>query len=162
MSMLLSLATAMSLSLVPDRLILTTGSRHINMNGFYHDFRFHPFREKNPGIGLVYENRAGGLDYTIGTYRGSYRQCATFAHVSKMFPVLGEGPWAIHAGPFIGIAHYGQDAQFIESRIGNSSFVGIAGLQFRSGPFFLTATPMPNAAGKPALLVGFGLSTPLN
>ena len=115
----------------PDRLSLLLGSAHLGGHGF---------DGRNPGLFATWDDRALGLDYSIGAYRNSYGR-ASLA-VTSALPVIEWGEGAVSL--FAGAALYPQDGRRFAAHVGD--VVPIGGVQIRHHNLFLQIMPSDGAA----------------
>ena len=115
----------------PDRLSLLLGSAHIGGDGF---------DGRNPGLFATWEDRALGLDYSIGAYRNSYGRGSIA--VTAALPVIKLTDGAVSL--FAGAALYPQDGRGFAVHVGD--VVPIGGVQIRHHNLFLQIMPSDGAA----------------
>lgn len=76
---------------IPERVSVPLISFHY---GDWGDEDKDSFNEFNPGLILTWENRALGLDYSLGAYRDSYSATTSYAGISYMWEIQSD----FHAG----------------------------------------------------------------
>lgn len=76
---------------LPDRVSIPTASFHY---GDWGDENSDDFNETNPGLILTWEERALGLNYSLGAYRDSYSDTTVYASASRMWAITPE----LHGG----------------------------------------------------------------
>ena len=140
---LLTLAFATPAIADPDRVSILLGSQHPGADVSYEQI--------NPGIFLTWEDRALGLDYSVGAYRNSYGRASVAA--TAALPVIDRGQF--QAAVFGGLALYPGDGDQFAVHAGD--VVPIAGIQARLGHGFVQIMP-----GNGMAVVAFGLTFPLN
>lgn len=140
-AVLLALATPAAAE--PDRLSILLGSAHPGATV--------KFEQVNPGVFLTWEDRALGLDYSLGIYRNSFGRASIAA--TAALPVADRGRFQLAL--FGGLALYpGNGADFA---VHTGDVVPIAGLQARLGRSFVQVMP-----GDGMAVAAFGLTFPLN
>lgn len=115
----------------PDRLSLLLGSAHIGGDGF---------DGRNPGVFATWEDRALGLDYSLGAYRNSYGRGSIAA--TAALPVIEWRDGAVAL--FAGAALYPSDGRRFRAHVGD--LVPIGGVQIRHRHLFLQIMPSDGAA----------------
>lgn len=130
----------------PDRISVLLGSSHLGAR--------HPFEEVNPGVFLTWEDRAFGLDYSLGVYRNSFGRMSVAG--TAALPVWERGK--TQAALFAGVALYPGDGWRFRAHAGD--WVPIAGLQIRHGNAF--AQIMPGDGRPVRAVVSFGLTFKLS
>ena len=115
----------------PDRLSLLIGSAHVGGVGF---------DGRNPGIFATWEDRALGLDYSLGAYRNSYGRASVVA--TAALPVIDWRDGALSV--FAGAAFYPGDGRRFAVHLGD--VVPIGGVQIRHHNMFLQIMPSDGAA----------------
>lgn len=128
----------------PDRLSILLGSHHVDTTLV--------FEESNPGVFLTWEDRALGLDWSLGVFRNSYGNTSVAA--TAALPLIRRPRF--QAAVFVGLATYGDEARNWPVRAGE--VVPIAGLQLRSGNSFVQILP---DRGNPDATITFGVTIPL-
>ena len=127
----------------PDRLSILLGSAHPGAD--------RAFEQVNPGVFMTWEDRALGMDYSVGAYRNSFGRASVAATVA--LPVIEQGRFQLAL--FGGLALYpGNGADFA---IHAGDVVPIAGLQARLGNGFVQVMP-----GDGMAVVAFGLTFPID
>ncbi|MDN5789225.1 hypothetical protein [Pseudorhodobacter sp.] len=126
----------------PDRLSILLSSRHVAATV--------PFKQANPGLFLTWENRAAGLDYSLGAYRNSYGRLSVAAIAA--LPIWKRDQTQISL--FAGVAHYPVDGRDYAVHAGD--FVPLAGVQFRHRNIF--AQVMPGDGNFTSGIISFGLT----
>lgn len=142
-ALILTLALAAPAHAGPDRVSILTGSRHIGTD--------YPFQEVNPGLFLTWEDRAFGLDYSLGAYRNSFGKLSVAA--TAALPLIDRDRFQIAL--FGGLAIYPGDGDKFLISAGDA--VPVAGLQARYGNGFVQIMP-----GDGMAIVAFGLTFPVN
>ncbi len=127
----------------PDRLSVLLGSQHPGAKRSYEQI--------NPGLFLTWEDRALGLDYSVGLFRNSYGRGSVAA--TAALPVIERGRF--QAALFGGLAVYPGNGDNFALHAGD--LVPIAGVQARLGPGFVQVMP-----GEDMAVVAFGMTLPLN
>lgn len=145
-------------NLSPDRISIPLASKHYGMDGYFKNGELRSFTEFNPGLLFTWEDRALGLDVTVGGYRNSHSNASAVAYLSRTWEVANTG---LHVGPFLGTAYYGNDTRFIDSRVTSNGFVLVGGLYARWGNVFLNVVPNPIDDNlRP--IVGIGITFPMH
>ena len=127
----------------PDRVSVLLGSAHPGAD--------RTFEQVNPGVFLTWEDRALGLDYSVGAYRNSYGRASIAA--TAALPVIDRGQFQLAL--FGGLALYpGNGADFA---VHAGDVVPIAGLQARLGHGFVQVMP-----GDGMAVAAFGLTFPID
>jgi hypothetical protein len=124
----------------PDRVSLMLGSHHVAASAV--------FEEVNPGIFLTWEDRAFGLDYTVGAFRNSFGRGAVAGLVA--WPVWQQGE--TQAALFAGVAHYPGDGR--RHRFHAGDFIPVAGLQIRHRNVFAQIMPSDGRTARAVVAVG--------
>lgn len=127
----------------PDRLSILLGAQHPGAE--------RSFEQSNPGIFFTWEDRALGLDYSIGAYRNSFGRASVAA--TAALPVIERGQF--QASVFAGLALYPGNGDEFALHAGD--VVPIAGLQARLGHGFVQVMP-----GDGMAIISFGLTFPLD
>lgn len=115
----------------PDRLSLLLGSAHIGGDGF---------DGRNLGLFATWEDRALGLDYSLGAYRNSYGRASIAATAALPVAEWDDGALSL----FAGAALYPQDGRRFAAHVGD--VVPIGGVQIRQRNLFLQIMPSDGAA----------------
>lgn len=143
--------------LLPDWASIQIGSKHVNMNA--------PaarggagFNEFNPGLIFTWEDRWGGLNYSIGSFRNSFDEQSTLLAVSDLYPLGNQ--W--YAGWFFGAADYGDTARNSRFWRVDSDWIPVAGLQVNYRNYYLQALPANDSADGFGMVFTFGVSFSLN
>lgn len=143
--------------ILPDWASIQIGSKHVNMNA--------PaarggagFNEFNPGLIFTWENRWGGLNYSIGSFRNSFDEQSTLLAVSDLYPLGNQ--W--FAGWFLGAADYGDTARNSRFWDIDSDWIPVAGLQLNYRNYYLQALPANDSADGFGMVFTFGVSFSLN
>ena len=110
----------------PDRVSILLGSQHLGGDGF---------NEINPGAFLTWEDRALGLDYSVGAYLNSYDRISVAATVDLALAEWDRGRLSV----FAGVAHYPRNGRNFKVHAGD--FVPIGGVQVRQGNVFMQILP---------------------
>lgn len=126
----------------PDRLSILMGSRHPGAKA--------TFEQVNPGAFLTWEDRALGLDYSLGIYRNSFGRASVAA--TAALPVIERG--RLQVAVFGGLALYPGHGDQFAAHAGD--VVPIGGLQARYGHGFVQIMP-----GDGMAVVAFGMTFPL-
>lgn len=129
----------------PDRLSLLLASKHV---GTHRDFN-----ERNPGVFMTWEDRALGLDYSVGVYHNSFGNVSIATTAALSLFEVG----SLDLSLFAGAAYYPGDGEEFLYHAGD--LVPLAGLQVRRDPFFLQVMP---GGGDPEAIVSFGLTFDLS
>ena len=127
----------------PDRLSILLGSAHPGAD--------RAFEQVNPGVFLTWEDRALGLDYSVGAYRNSFGRASIAA--TAALPVVEQGRFQLAL--FGGLALYPGNGDDFLYHAGD--IVPIAGIQARLGHGFVQVMP-----GDGMAVVAFGLTFPTN
>lgn len=127
----------------PDRLSVLFGSAHPGA-------RF-DYEAANPGLFLTWEDRALGLDYSIGVFRNSFGG-ASIAGTAAL-PLFERGEF--QASVFGGVALYPGYGDHFAVHAGD--LVPMAGLQARYRDGFVQIMP-----GKDMAVISLGLTFPLD
>lgn len=113
--------------LIPDRLTVLVGSKHIGVTGF---------NETNPGLLVTWNLPDDRWSVTGGMFLNSYGRTSTAAFVSRSVYRKGR----FEASVFAGIAHYPFDGRRQIVHVGD--VVPMGGVELRYGYFALQAYPM--------------------
>ncbi|MEH6773852.1 MAG: hypothetical protein V7668_08010 [Cereibacter changlensis] len=129
----------------PDRLSLLIGSAHIDASRDY--------QQINPGVFATWEDRAGGLDYSLGIYRNSYDGVSVAGTAALPLFEVASAEVSLLAGA----ALYPGEGRSFRFHIGDvAAFVG---LQIRRDPVFLQV--IPGGGSDPAAIISFGITLPI-
>lgn len=123
----------------PDRLSLLLGSAHLGGDGF---------DGRNPGVFLTWEDRALGLDYSIGAYRNSYGRASIAATAALPVAEWADGSLSL----FAGVALYPRDGRRFRAHVGD--VVPMGGVQIRHRNLFLQIMPSDGAAADAVIAGG--------
>ena len=119
-------------AITPDRIYLSVASKHVNLipeSGT-------KYNEINPGFILSWDNRKFGLNYWLGGVKNSFSTISPYLAVAKIWPVNQD----IKLGLVGSIAgYYGNGS--ISSKIGNSGYVFLGGMQFEYKKLFIQLQP---------------------
>jgi hypothetical protein len=110
-----------------DRLSVLLGSHHAGAQ-----IRF---EAANPGLFLTWEDRAFGLDWSVGAFRNSYGR-GSVALTAGLPVIRWQGG---QASLVAGLAHYPGDGR--RFRISFGDVVPLVGVQARHGPVFAQVLP---------------------
>lgn len=125
---------------MPDRIYVALTTYHAgidpNLVGLEH------FNEFNPGLAVVWEKRALGLDYGIGLFKNSFGDPSAFLSIGYMHQIKDD----LEVGAVLNIADYGSASQFIQTRIGNTSLIAIPAAQVRFKNTFIQIIPETKGA----------------
>lgn len=125
----------------PDRVSILVASQHLGASV--------SFEQVNPGVFVTWEDRALGLDYTVGAYRNSYGRGSVAA--TAALPVLS---WSTgEVSLFGGVALYPGDGRSFSASIGD--FVPVGGLQLRQGNVFGQIMPGDGRIADAVVSLGF-------
>lgn len=125
----------------PDRISFMLGSSHVGAMMSY--------EEINPGVFATWEDRALGLDYSLGIYRNSFGRASVAA--TAALPLVKKPRF--QADVFAGVALYPGNGKDFAYHAGD--VVPIAGLQARLGNGYIQIMP-----GDGMTVVAFGLTFP--
>ncbi len=140
-ALLASLATPAAAE--PDRVSILLGSAHPGTA--------RSFEQVNPGVFLTWEDRALGLDYSVGAYRNSFGRASIAA--TAALPMIDRGQFQLAL--FGGVAVYPGNGDDFAIHAGD--VVPIAGIQARVGHGFVQVMP-----GDDMAVVAFGLTFLIN
>lgn len=125
----------------PDRVSILLGSKHIGQSGF---------EEVNPGIIVTWEDRAWGLDYSLGAYRNSFGKGSVVATAALPIKTWKDG----QLSAFGGLALYpGNGDNFL---VHAGDVVPIGGLQIRHKNVF--GMLMPGDSKDLKAILAFGVT----
>jgi len=131
--------------LLPDRASVLVASHHVNAS--------QRFEELNPGLFLTWEDRAFGLDYSLGAYRNSYGRGSVAAFAALPVVRWREGEISLS----LGAAYYPGNGRTFRLHAGD--VVPMAGLQLRHRAFLVQV--LPSDGRHTAAVVAAGLTFPL-
>lgn len=130
----------------PDRVSVLLTSHHVAAK--------QSFEKVNPGIFLTWEDRAFGLDYSVGAYRNSYGR-GSVAGIAAL-PLWQRDNTQVAL--FAGVGLYPKDGRNFGVHAGD--FVPLVGIQIRHRNLFLQA--MPGDGKYAAAVISMGLTFPLS
>jgi len=136
---------ALAGGLLPDRASVLLASHHVNAS--------QRFEEINPGLFLTWEDRAFGLDYSLGAYRNSYGRGSAAAFAALPVVRWREGEISFS----LGAAYYPGNGRTFRLHAGD--VVPMAGLQLRHRALFVQV--LPSDGRHTAAVVAAGLTFPL-
>lgn len=126
-ALLFALVLAVPAQADPDRVSVLLTSHHASAR--------QRFEEVNPGLFLTWENRALGLDYSLGAYRNSYGRVSVAA--TAAWPIWQRQNTQVAL--FAGVALYPRDGGRFAVHAGD--WVPLAGVQMRHRNLFFQAMP---------------------
>lgn len=125
----------------PDRVSILTGSHHIGAAV--------SFEEVNPGVFITWEDRAAGLDYSLGAFRNSYGRGSVAALAALPVVSWRSGEVAL----FGGAALYPRDGRTFRAHLGD--VVPVGGVQIRQGNSFVQIMPGDGRVADAVVSFGF-------
>ena len=138
-------------ALAPDRVYLSFGSRHLNIDPT--QFGRAAWNEINPGVIFSWQDRGRlGFNYNLGVFQNSYADATAYLGAGNTW-ALGNGDWRV--GWVLGLAHYGTNAALIRSQIGTSGWIVTGGAQLEYRNLFVQLQPAgpQRGGGQGAVLV---------
>lgn len=132
----------------PDRLSILLASHHSGARV--------PFKVATPGVFATWEDRALGLDWSIGAYRNSYGR-PSVAGLAAL-PVWRRGQTQVSL--FAGAAYYPRDGRTFRVSIGD--VVPIGGVQLRHRGLFVQIMPSDGRAARAVISTGVTMRWPLS
>ena len=149
-NLLLTLFPLVGNAQTPDRLYVLIGSYHALPLADTFDYK-----ETNPGLFLVWEEKLASLDLTLGAYENSFSDTSVLIGLSKTWPLSSEAD--LHG--LIALSNYKAEDPIFQPLGGG--LVVIPALQVSWRHMFLQATPIPDPDNT-GIVFSYGLSFDLS